>query len=264
MSTTTIALPRLAAAPDPDHRPTLRRLVAVELRKTVDTRAGRWLLGAFALALALPATIGGVTTPNEVRDSAELMMFSLMTAGLLLPVLTILAVAGEWSQRTALATFTLVPDRDRVLAGKVGSMLVLAGATAVGAWLMAIVGTGLRDATGGAGAAIDDPAGDLGRALLYAGMIGGLGLAFGLLVRRPAPAIVLYFGIPTVLSLITELVSSLDGLGRWVDPNQSWGTLAEGTDLTGTAWARVAVTAVIWVAVPLIVGLWRVRRADID
>ena len=38
--------------------------------------------------------------------------------GILLPVLGILLVTSEWSQRTAMVTFTLEPSRSRVIAAK--------------------------------------------------------------------------------------------------------------------------------------------------
>jgi hypothetical protein len=41
-------------------------------------------------------------------------------------VLAILSVTSEWSQRTALVTFSLVPDRRRVLAAKLVAVVVLA------------------------------------------------------------------------------------------------------------------------------------------
>ena len=50
--------------------------------------------------------------------------------GLLLPVLGILLVTSEWSQRTALVSFTLMPVRGRVLLAKVLASL-LAGLAAI-------------------------------------------------------------------------------------------------------------------------------------
>lgn len=39
--------------------------------------------------------------------------------GIFLPVIGIIAVTGEWSQRTALTTFTLVPRRWRIVVAKI-------------------------------------------------------------------------------------------------------------------------------------------------
>ena len=51
-------------------------------------------------------------------------------AGIILPVLAILLVTGEWSQRTALTTFTMEPRRERVVLAKLAAALI-AGVTAV-------------------------------------------------------------------------------------------------------------------------------------
>ena len=40
---------------------------------------------------------------------------------ILLPIIGILLVSSEWSQRTALITFTLVPKRMRVMSAKIAA-----------------------------------------------------------------------------------------------------------------------------------------------
>ena len=46
--------------------------------------------------------------------------------GILLPVLGVMSVTSEWSQRTAMVTFALEPSRGRVIAAKYVSALVIA------------------------------------------------------------------------------------------------------------------------------------------
>ena len=46
-------------------------------------------------------------------------------ASILLPIIGILLVTSEWSQRTALITFTLVPKRMRVMSAKIAAGVVL-------------------------------------------------------------------------------------------------------------------------------------------
>ena len=43
---------------------------------------------------------------------------------IILPLIAILAVTSEWSQRTGLTTFTLVPHRGRIIAAKAISSVV--------------------------------------------------------------------------------------------------------------------------------------------
>src|SRR3954462_13129704 len=109
MSTTTLAAPTRVDAAGVHARPGLGRLVAVELRKMVDTTAGFWL------QVAIPAlTVVVVVAPLLGGDAANHTFQSVLDVGLqpaaiLLPVLGILLVTSEWSQRTGLITFALVP-----------------------------------------------------------------------------------------------------------------------------------------------------------
>ena len=66
-----------------------------------------------------------------VGDAADHTFQHVLDAGLqpsavLLPVLGILLVTSEWSQRTGLITFALVPKRSRVLGAKLIASLLLA------------------------------------------------------------------------------------------------------------------------------------------
>ena len=63
---------------------------------------------------------------GEVDTLGSLFLGAVETTGILLPVIGILAVTSEWSQRTALTTFTLVPRRARVIAAKLIAGVVLA------------------------------------------------------------------------------------------------------------------------------------------
>src|SRR5205085_12602592 len=91
---------------DPDMNPTFPRLTLVELRKMVDTRAGFWLqlivAGLTLIVVTLFCTFGD-TDDLIFRDMFALAVFP---ASLLLPVVGILLVTSEWTQRTALITFT--------------------------------------------------------------------------------------------------------------------------------------------------------------
>ncbi|MGY2003773.1 hypothetical protein [Blastococcus sp. SYSU DS1024] len=122
--TTTAPAPAVPAVDVP--APSLPTLVAVELRKATDTRAGAWLLvGIVALALAVPALILFFGEAPE-KTFTEYLGAAHLPVAVLLPVVGILLVTGEWSQRTALTTFALVPQRSRVLVAKMGAAVLLA------------------------------------------------------------------------------------------------------------------------------------------
>src|SRR5690554_5177250 len=106
MTTTTTRPAPTAARPAPAPIP-FARLTRVELRKQVDTRAGRWLLTVIVLvSVALIALVLLSADPAE-RTWQELTTASSLGQMLLLPLLGIMAATSEWSQRTALTTFTL-------------------------------------------------------------------------------------------------------------------------------------------------------------
>ena len=101
-----------------------QRLVAVELRKIADTRSGRWLLAAIlALTLIFMGIYLFAADPGDRVFGAFLAIAS-TPQGFLLPVLGILLVTSEWSQRTAMVTFALEPSRGRVVAAKTVSALI--------------------------------------------------------------------------------------------------------------------------------------------
>jgi ABC-2 type transport system permease protein len=92
----------------------LPRLALVEGRKMLDTRAGRWFLavtGLLAVTVALAAQLSA--DQAQLIDGLRSVGASVAT---ITPVLGILLVSSEWSQRTALITFALVPRRERVIA----------------------------------------------------------------------------------------------------------------------------------------------------
>ena len=148
MSTTTITqpLPNLtdrAAPVDLSTMPaiSLWRLTRVELRKMADTRSGKWLLIGIGVI-----TLVVIIAFYASADASERTFFNFMAAangpqGFLLPVLGILLITSEWSQRTALVSFTLTPARGRVLRAKFLAALVAGMAAIAVAVLLASVAT---------------------------------------------------------------------------------------------------------------------------
>ena len=109
------------------------RLVRVELRKLADTRAGRWLLISIAAITLLVLIIQMAVVLGQDLDVEFLDFLQGMNIpmAILLPVLGVLSVTSEWSQRTAMVTFTLEPSRLRVIAAKFMSILIIAPAALV-------------------------------------------------------------------------------------------------------------------------------------
>ena len=244
-----LARPRLS-------RPPLSRLTTVELRKMIDTRAGFWLLLLVVLS-AVAAVVLVVAVGEDADQTLEsLFSISVQVISILLPVVGLLAVTSEWSQRTALTTFALVPERGRVVTAK----LLAATALTLVAVLVCLVASA-------AGNLVADGSWSLGFGHLYGGalyeLFGMIGaLAFGLMLMHSALAIVSYFVAPTVVGILVATIHSLKGPSEWFDTGQTTPPLAEGR-MEGDDWAKLAVSMAIWVGVPLVLGLLRLRRYEI-
>jgi sorbitol-specific phosphotransferase system component IIC len=94
-------------------RPTLARLARVELRKMADTRSGFWLQLSVLALMVLTVVVTLIAGHESDFTFRNILGNALVPAGILLPVVGILLVSSEWSQRTALVSFALVPERAR-------------------------------------------------------------------------------------------------------------------------------------------------------
>lgn len=238
----------------------LSRLVRVELRKMVDTRAGMWLLIVIGVVTVVAVGIFGLAAPEGEKDFRSFLFFSGGPQGFLLPVMGILLVTQEWGQRTAMVTFTLEPHRGRVLLAKTIAALAIGFVAITLAFLVAVLAT----AVFGSENAFDTfDVSDIGNfALMQA--VGILqGLAFGLVFLSSATAIVLYFVLPTLLGIIGEISRPFREAAVWFDLGTAQTPVFESPNLTGEQWAQLGVTIVIWVVVPFLVGTWRMLRAEL-
>lgn len=233
------------------------RLLRVEWGKATDTRAARWLL-----AITGVATLGIMLAPILARTKIDqttqhYVQFPAFVLSMLLPVVAILTMTSEWTQRTVLTTFTQEPRRSRVVAAKVAvSGLLALAATAYGALLaaggVALVEAGGRHVTDnlGWGQLIGFPL------FLLANML--LGTAFGAVLHNSAAAIVLVFVLPTAFSFLGEAVHSVQ---QWFDPGTTFGWMVTG-DWAGHG-AKMAVSIAVWIVVPLAAGFVRTVQREI-
>ncbi|MGK5738603.1 ABC transporter permease [Micromonospora sp. URMC 103] len=242
-------------------RPSLFRLTTVELRKLTDTRAGLWLLITIGLVVAVIVTLQLAFAKDADQTYASFFVPSLLPVGVLLPVLGILSITAEWSQRTALVTYALVPRRERVVVAKLLAVVVAALASVAVSLAVAAAGTLIAGATGGAGR-WEFEGNLLLNAVVFQVANVLMGAAFGLLLLNTPLAIVTYLLLPTVWSVVGELVPALRGPAGWLDTGRTMEPLFNGS-LTGEQWSRVAVSLLVWLAVPLAAGLVRTLRREV-
>jgi ABC-2 type transport system permease protein len=255
MTTATIAAPAIGR----DARPGLARLTAVELRKMTDTRAGFWLLlSTVGLAIAAVAILG-FAGDAEDHTLREMLSVAVAPVVVLLPVVGILLVSSEWSQRTSLLTFALVPYRSRVIAAKLAAGGVLSLAALQICLAIALLGTAIADP--GVAGTWSLPAWMLGQTTIYVVTAMIMGIGFGAMLLSSAPAIVLYFALPLAWTALGS-IAFLEGAARWLDSARSMSAMTEEL-MSSTQWARVGATLALWMLLPLLIGLWRVTRGDV-
>lgn len=260
-TTTPTPAPRAPAAADAATPMAL--LTGVELRKMVDTRAGRWLLIGTALALVAVLGISVGTGGADDRSFHELAGLAQFPIAVLLPILGVLAATSEWSQRAVLTTFSLTPSRGRVITAKVLASLVLAAVAFVAAFAFAAVAALIAPAVGETSSNWSIGLSDLAQIAVFDALNMLLGVALGMALLSSGLAIVLYFVLPTLWSAITSAFSGLHDVQRWLDTGVSWMHLIDG-GMTGKIWAQVGTTALLWIALPLAIGTARILRRDID
>jgi ABC-type transport system involved in multi-copper enzyme maturation permease subunit len=254
----TTAAVSLRAPVEAGKRPSLVRLTLVELRKMVDTRAGFWLQICVALLTAVTVALFCVFADAVDFTLSGTLEVAVQPASVLLPVLGVLLVTSEWSQRTAMITFALVPHRSRIFAAKVFAGVLLALAAVAVSLPAAAIGTLFAPADGGTWSL---PAELIGRVTLSVAISMFIGLAFGAMLLSSAPAIVLYFVLPFVGAALGA-IPQLEGIATWLDSTRTLAPLT-GEAMSAVEWAHVGTTVALWIGVPLLVGLWRITRGEI-
>lgn len=241
--------------------PTLVRLTGVELRKLGDTRAGYWLLILIGLVAAIIVTVQLFAYDAEGQTFGNFFLPSLIPVAVLLPILGILSVTSEFSQRTALNTFALVPQRHRVIAAKLAAGVLAALASVLVSLVVAAIGTLIAGATGGAGT-WRMPTIMIAYAALFQVVNVVMGVAFGMLLLNSPLAIVGYLVLPTAWSILGELVAGLRRAAEWLDIGVTLAVLTT-PDVTAGQWARMGTSVLLWVVAPMAAGLVRMLRREV-
>ena len=246
--------------PVAERRPGYGRLVAVELRKMVDTRAGFWLSAGVVAATALVGLIAMLTGPAGVHDLARTLRYALQPSAFLLPITGILLVTGEFSQRTAMTTFALVPSRSRVVGAKLGAALAVSVAAVAVCFAISLIAVAIGGDAGPATWSLS--ATIIPQALVFVAAAMVTGVAFGAALLLSAPAIVAYLLLPTVWTSLAGSIHALGGVARWLDQSETLAPLAR-QPLSATAWTHALATLAVWMVLPLVIGGWRLMRRDV-
>jgi ABC-type transport system involved in multi-copper enzyme maturation permease subunit len=243
-------------------------LVKIELRKSYDTRAGLWLLivtaGLSALAMVIVLLVA--ITQDVPTRFGDFLGTTSLTSQILLPIVGIMLVTSEWSQRTAMVTFTLEAHRARVIMAKLVAGLLLSVVVSLVGLVAAVLANLVY--AGAQGDASWEHGVRLFVGFLAAQMIAMVsGFALATLLLNTAAGIVVYFVyrfvLPTIFAVASGLIGWFSDLNPWIDFQSAQGPLFEVAALSGKDWAHLLVSGFIWLVVPLALGLWRVLRAEV-
>ena len=248
------------------HQVSLAQISRVELRKMFDTRSGFWLMASIVIA-ALLSTVATILFAPD----ADLTYYTFAKAigfpmTVILPIIAILSITGEWTQRSGLTTFTLVPHRNRVILAKVIASVTVGVASMLVALVIGVAGNVVGTAITGT-----DLVWDVSFAHFLLIVLGSLlclltGTMLGILFRSSSVALVAYFVfslvLPTLWGFLTSSQDRLVSLQPWLDSNYAQAPLFDGS-ITGDQWAHVAVTTTIWLAIPALIGLGLAAKSEV-
>jgi ABC-2 type transport system permease protein len=260
-TTTAAAAPARVVRPIPT-----TRLVKVELRKMFDTRAGFWLMASVGIISVLATAAVIIWAPDDAITQNTFSTAIGMPLSVVLPIIAILSVTGEYSQRTGLTTYTLVPWRGRVLTAKVVATLLVGVVAMVVALAVGALGNVVGSAITGLDATWDISLDQFGNIVL-ANVLGMLmGFMLGVLFRSSAAAIVGYFVysfvLPVAFGTLAAFQEWFRDLQPWVDVQFAITRLFDNT-MTAEYWQQLGVTTLVWLWIPLALGLRAVLRAEV-
>jgi ABC-2 type transport system permease protein len=269
MSTTTLEAPtearpvahRAKVQPIP-----MTRIVGVELRKMFNTRSGFWLMASIGIAALLATVATLLFAPDDELTQDAFSAAIGFPMAVILPMVAILSVTSEWSQRSGLTTFTLVPHRGRVIGAKVLATLAIAVVSMFVALAVGAVGNVVGSAIAGVDTVWDLTV--LNFVLIILGNVLGMlaGFMLGVVLRNSPAAIVGYFVISFILPALFMVLSNaqawFEDVWPWIDFNYAQGALFGG-DPSAAEWAHLGVTGLVWLVIPMAVGLKMIMRSEV-
>ncbi len=255
------------------------RLVKVEWRKMTDTRGGFWLLAVTGLLLVLTLAVVLLVVALDgtagVTANALSQIFTIPLS-LLLPLFGVLTVTSEWSQRTALVSFTLEPHRLRVVLAKWVTVSLLALVTIAVAIALGAVTNVVAAGISGTDARWNLDGADLLWTVVLQLLFFWMAFGFGMLMLNTPGAISIYYVVALLLPFMVW--STLYAIFEWARDVLPWVdlTIASTPVVTGgtgymgedigvglTQYLQFGWTAFLWIGIPVILGIGRILRAEV-
>jgi ABC-2 type transport system permease protein len=269
-----IAAPPLPTARPPacrrDETVTFARIIHAEWIKFRTLRSSWLTLGAAAALMVVIGLVIGYNASTSGPLDTDLKEASAPVRGFLITqlvvgVLGVLVVTGEYATGMIRSTFAAVPRRLPVVGAKAAVFGVVVLVAMVPASFAAFYGAQIFLGPDGHGSSITDPG--VFRAVagvgLYLVLVGLLGSGIGWIVRSTAGAITAVVGLLLILpNLIAFLGSRAKPLAKYMPSNagESFVTSAPAADALGP-YAGIGVLA-LWAAAAFVAAAMVVRRRD--
>jgi len=244
----------------------MSRIVGVEVSKMFNTRSGFWLMTSVGITAALATVATILWAPDDELSYGGFAAAVGFPMSVILPMIAILAVTSEWSQRTGLTTFTLVPHRGRVITGKLIATLGVGAASIAIAFAVGALGNVVGSTIAGVDITWDISLGEAALIFLADALGMLMGFTLGVLIRSSPGAIVGYFVyalmLPAAFGTLAAFQDWFADIQGWLDFQFSSTRLYDG-DLAGEDWAHLATSGLIWLVIPLTIGLVSVLRSEV-
>ena len=244
----------------------MHTIMGVELRKMFNTRSGFWLMSSVVILAVLATGAVILFAPNDEISYGAFAGAIGIPMTIVLPIIAALSITSEWSQRTGLTTFTMVPSRSRVVLAKLLDTVLVGIVSILVALAVGAVGNVVGSQLAGVPTTWDMTVTEVLYILAGNGLGLLMGFTLGVLFRNSAAAIVGYFVYAMVLPTLSALLAGAQGwyadAQPWVDFQWNQTGLFDG-GYGPTEWAQLLVTGTIWLLLPLAFGLWRVLRSEV-
>jgi ABC-2 type transport system permease protein len=256
-TTALLTKPSVPAASVPIRPLSFSTLMSVETRKMTDTRSGRGVLGAIvglaAVVVVWKLSHGSIEVSFDNYGGAVASIVAFLA-----PVVGLLAMTSEWTQRSALTTFTLAPRRLPVIAAKYVSAVVLSLGVLAAGVLLAIGATAVGGLVHGH-AAYGGMLTDIRSYVIVVVLQVTMAAAFGALAAQTPVALVAYLVAPTAWAVVSAEL--LKGVSPWFDIFSAYDQLSSGQPFQHIAQSLTAIT--VWVVVPSAIGIARSLRKEV-
>lgn len=273
----------------PISRVSFLSLTVVALRKTADTRSGKALLGLTALLIiglngvwfyqqdsaytkylnAMRDSGGEMPHPGESGIDLPVYLANVISqpAGfmsLILAVVGIMSITTDWSHKSVMTTFILEPRRWRNSAAGVLAALLLSIVFSALTLLSSSATLAIFVATHETTSARWGTWWTYTSLVLFNLSLMSIGVAIGTLAQNTAAGISAFLFLPMIVATLSAIPNeTVQNMVLWSSPLGNTTNLLQDTVISGKSLQKLLSTLAIWVAIPYLLGLWRMIRREV-